>query len=200
MKTLSVLTLILALFVASVVFTAVSVLCAWDAPSDDLRLEDLAVGRLHPMLLGPTLWSRYPNAPPLSALIDYLALSIAVPPIVAAVYLLGARRRLPLGWVAVAVLPLGLIPYGLGTLILRAGNFPPDTSGPWLAVMLLGVLYASCASALLAGLEILGLGETVRCRLGRRTCSRRLEALIVAPRDLPAGRSAGQSVPDRQRG
>ena len=183
MRTLSVLTLVLALFVASMMFTAMSVMGTLAAPSDDIRIEDLAVGRLHPMLLGPTLWSRYPSAPPPSALVDYLSLCIVVPPILAAIYLVGIRRRLSLGLVAVAVLPLGLIPYGLGTLILRAGNLPPDACGRWLAVMLSGVLYASCASAMLAGLEIVGLGEMVRRWFGRRTCSRRLDALIVAPHD-----------------
>ena len=88
-----------------------------------------------------------------------------------------------MGWGAGAVGPLGLIPYGRGALIRRAGNLPTDACGRWLAVMRLGVLYASCASALLAGLEILGLGEMVRRWLGRRTCSRRLDALIGAPRD-----------------
>jgi hypothetical protein len=63
MKTASSITLVLALFIATVMLTSASLLSSFVEANHDIRMDDLSVGRLGPMLSGPTLWSSYPSFP-----------------------------------------------------------------------------------------------------------------------------------------
>jgi len=165
-KVLTILTLVLALFVASVALTSISLLASLCDPADDIRLEELAAGKLGRMWTGPSLWSAYPTVPPLSAMLDNHAIMLTAAVIAAIVYVLRIRLALPLGLTSLAVLLAGAVPYSLGRMALMSGPVRPDECGPWLAVMVVGVLYFSVAGATLSGLELTGVHERLQRRLG----------------------------------
>jgi hypothetical protein len=76
--------------------------------------------------------------------------------VTATVYILRFKLRKPLSAVSIVTLTLGAFPYALGMLVLQCSAVEADVCGPWLAVMLLGVLYASLATAVLATMELTG--------------------------------------------
>lgn len=162
MKTATAATLVMGLLVASVMLTAVSVLGNLDQQSDDIRMEDLAAGRLGPMLSGPTLLARYPSFPRPMALFHIYSMFLVGGLVAASMYVLRIRLRKPLGAVSIAALALGVVPYALGMFVLQTGSADAKVCGYWVAVMVCGVLYASLTAALLASLELTG-GHTKIC-------------------------------------
>ncbi len=156
MKIVSVAILIVALFVASVTMTIVSVLSDLGQPRDDIRMEDLMAGQLLPLLTGPTLWSRYVSFPSVTALTDAYTMVLVGGLVAATVYLLRIRWRMPLGLVSAAVLLLGAVPYAQGLFVLQTIQAAPRECGTWIAVMVLGVFHASQAATLLAVADLTG--------------------------------------------
>ena len=67
----------------------------------------------------------------------------------------GALKK-PLVAASIACLLLGVLPYAQGLFVLQTVELEASEVGPWLALMLLGVLYASLASALLAVVDLTG--------------------------------------------
>lgn len=165
MKVLTIVTFVLALFVASVALTGISVLGSLCEPTDDIRIEELAAGELGRMWTGPSLWSRYPSIPPLSAMMDNFVILLAAAVIAPIVYVLRLRLKVPLGATSLAVLLAAAVSYALGRIAFMAGPLAPEECGPWLAVMVVGVFYFSVAGATLAGLELTGADARIRRRL-----------------------------------
>ncbi|MHC4176334.1 MAG: hypothetical protein ACYSWU_02440 [Planctomycetota bacterium] len=89
-------------------------------------------------------------------LIDYYVMFLVGGLVTATVYVLRIKLQKPLGAVSIALLTLGAVPYAQGVFALQAGKMGVDQCGPWLVVMLLGVLYASLAAAVLATTELTG--------------------------------------------
>ncbi len=164
MKLLSVLTFVLGLFVASVALTGIALLCSLCNPTE-IDFNRLLAGELWPLWTGTWLWSQYPSTPPLSAMIDYYAILVAVAMITPIVYLVRLRLKMSLGVTGLAVLSAGMVPYALGKIAFRAGPLEPNECGAWLAVMLVGVSYFSAVAAVLAGLEVTGVHERIARRL-----------------------------------
>ena len=152
MKTASAITLGLALFIASVMLTSASLLSDLKL-TDDIRLDELMTGRLGSMFTGPTLWSRYPSFPRPMVAIQWYGMLLVGGVVATAFYALRIKLKKPLGTVSIAVLILSAVPYALGLLVLQS-NTVASLSGPWLVVMIFGVLYSSLAAAVLAVMEL----------------------------------------------
>jgi hypothetical protein len=73
------------------------------------------------------------------------------------------KLKKPLDAVSIAALILSVVPYGLGLF----NNLEPGQCGKWVAVMILGVLYSSLASAMLATLELADWHKKSTDRLSR---------------------------------
>ncbi len=159
MKTLSAATLVAALLVASVIATSVSVLSELEELSNDVRMEDSNTGWLFPMLVGPTLWSRFPRCPSLVSLIDRYSLCLVGGLVAVAIYILRIKLNKPFGVCGVACLMVGAVPFVQGLTVLQANEIPPNEVGFWVAAMLLGVLYASVAAIALALVDLTGLAR-----------------------------------------
>jgi hypothetical protein len=136
--------------------TTVSLLGNLDLPSEDIRMQDLCAGRLGPMFSGSTLWSRYPSLPSLGAFIHLRVMLLVGGLVTTAVYILRFRLHKPFGAVSIVALTLGAIPYAMGMLVLRCNVVDARACGAWLAVMVLGVLYAGLAAGVLATMELAG--------------------------------------------
>ena len=149
MKPRSIATLLVVCFLASLMLTAVSVLVHLGQHGDDIRMEDLAAGHLGAMFAGPTFWSCYPSFPPPTSLIDYPAVCLFGSLFAASFYVVRIKLRKSLTAVSIVTLAIGAVLYALGVFALHYDPVEIDQSGPWLAVMLLGVLYASATSAAL---------------------------------------------------
>jgi hypothetical protein len=167
MRNSSVATLTMALFIATTMLTAVSVLSRMDEPSEDICLENLASGRLGPLLFGPTLWSQYPSFPDPMALANDYVLFLVGGLVAVAVYVSRFKFQRTLGATSLVVLALGAIPYVQGLFVLRSSEVEPAECGSWVAVMILGVLYASLAAAVLAIVDVTGGHKTVITLLNR---------------------------------
>jgi hypothetical protein len=111
------------------------------------------VGNVLPMFLGHTLWSRFPSLPPISAVLDWWTMAVMVG--VTGLIVFVVRFRMNGSWIMVGLLTFlsTMVPYAIGALMLR-GNEDISLCGPWLAVMLLGGLYAQLAAAACAGAAI----------------------------------------------
>lgn len=164
MKFLSAIVLAVSLFVALTVVSAVTVLSSMDGTEYDIHMEDLTAGRLGPMFMGPTLWANYPLFTPTRLMYTTVVGNFANPYsfvlvnglFFATVYLMRWKGRMPWALVSVVTLGLGIIPYVQGRIVLHDGTAPPEVCGPWVATMLLGVLYASVLAAVVASMELTG--------------------------------------------
>lgn len=157
MKPLATTVLLLSLVGVSVLLTAVAGLC--DVSADDvLDLDALATGRVS-SIFGSFLWSRYPAMPPLSAIFEWRAILIILGAFVPCWRVLSGQRRTR-KLLLLAAPATGFLPFFLGELVLR-GNTDLSQAGPWLATMLLGVMYGLILSVILATFEL--------CRRSRNT-------------------------------
>jgi len=154
MKTASATTLVLALFIASVMLTSVSLLGNLDQANSDIRIDELVTGRLGSLFTGPSLWSRYPSFPRPMAAFDLFSMLLVGAVVTTTFYVLRTKLKKPLATVSIAVLILSAVPYALGLLVLQSNTIDVRQCGSWVAVMILGVLYSSLAAAVLAIMEL----------------------------------------------
>jgi hypothetical protein len=157
MKLWAGLVLLLAVFAVSVLLTAVEGFRNCSA-EDRLVLERLGVfqGHVAPLFASPFVWSRYPAASThLTALVSERGFLMTVPLLLAALcvpHALG-RPSFPLSiGICVAV---AAVPYVAGMVILQGNTLDPPHVGRWLAVMILGPLYALIICAVICVLELL---------------------------------------------
>lgn len=164
MRFVSLLTALCALFVASLMLTATSVLTALDGPSADICIEDLESGRLFAMFTGPTLWNRYPEIPAdPSAVLDHYAIAFSLGLAVVCVLLVRSRFGVSSRAVAIFSLVAGIIPYTIGAAVLRSTSHSPGESGMWVSLMIHGVFYSACISLVVSFVD--------RCRTNRARAS-----------------------------
>ena len=111
------------------------------------QFDQLVSGELHVILFNDAFWTccLQPDLPRPLWFLDWKAAALVFP-LMAAVWL-GMRRRLQYPCVAMGgvCLFLGIVPYAVGAVIAR-GTLETSEVGPWLAVMLIGPLYACLAS------------------------------------------------------
>lgn len=134
-----------ALLLGTMMGTAVTVLGRLDGPTPDIQREMLSRGQLWGLLTGPTLWQSYPQVTSPLALWNGFTASLVIA-LVGGVLLWAWRGGWRASSAGVSLLLLGAIPYTCGAVALADGSMAPEHSGPWVAVMILGVFYASCAS------------------------------------------------------
>ncbi len=156
MKLMATLTLLVAIFLASVMVTAIAILSALGPPTPDLRMEDLAAGRLWPMFCGPTFWQLYPSTPlGTEWLLSWPALGVAATILVLIVLLLALLPQMSLAHAAVICLALGGLTYAFGATALQTPR-ELNEAGAWLGFMLYGLFYPACISIVLALLVLCG--------------------------------------------
>ena len=138
--------LIVAIAIGSITITAISLLV--NLTNDDmvpphLTHENLAAGKAHHLFLASEMWQRYPALPkPFLAFVD-LRWGVLMLLIGGGAMCLGRRiYQWSYSLVGLTCLLSGAIPYTVGAFTL-ADNTAPDAAGPWLACMLLSVLYGS---------------------------------------------------------
>ena len=162
------LVLLLSIFAGSVLVTAVAGLCS--CSSEDLLVLERAgavQGHLAPLFASSFVWSRYPAAPNhLTALADQRALLTTIPLLLIALYFARIRGRRPFPLLIVICLAVALVPYAVGMIALH-DNTLLERTGPWLAVMLLGPLYALAACAVICIVELLRPDSRHRSLWGR---------------------------------
>jgi len=121
------------------------------------RQEQLMQGRIESWVLSETMWSRYPALVPLpqmKGLYSTKALLMTVPLFFVLYYALRLKRKYSLFTVGLFCLGTGAIPYAIGRLALLY-NTDIANIGPWVALMLLGVLYATMGCMFFAILGLL---------------------------------------------
>ncbi len=124
---------------------------------NEVQQQQIMHGRIESWAQSRTTWSRFPTLVPLTrakVLYDLQALYLTVPLFLAAYYTLRIKGKHSLLTVGVACLGLGAIPYAVGRLALLY-NTDITNSGPWVAVMLMGILYATAACFFFALLGLL---------------------------------------------
>jgi hypothetical protein len=143
MRAVTVAVALLAVFVAALACTALTVLSALDGA--DVALEPLVRGELRQLFASSTFWNVFPSWPHASLLLAFgPAVVVAT---LAALLGAAARRwpRCPAAVLAAGALLGGTIPYAVGAITLR-GNTAPGVAGPWLVWMVVGPLYAASLS------------------------------------------------------
>src|SRR5688572_13607853 len=143
MRALAVAVALLAVFVAALACTALTVLSSLDGSG--LALEPLVRGDLRELFVSRVFWTAFPSWPHASLL---LAFGPAVVVATLAALLGAAARRWPRcpGTVlAAGALLGGAVPYTVGAIALR-DNTVSGVAGPWLVWMLVGPLYAAALS------------------------------------------------------
>lgn len=148
--------LVVAVFVASVIFTAISGLC--ELSTDDVVSQaSLIKGDLRGVFLTQFLWDRYPQLPRLSVIMSLKACVWTGPALALAVYLFQFRARRPI-LLMISLAAAAAVPYSAGILVLRshAGTHGDLTyAGPAIHMMLAGPLYVCFACIALCGLNLL---------------------------------------------
>ncbi len=163
MKRLASLLLLLIVFAVSVLLTTIEGFHNLGDNEDARLCERLGVfqGHVAPLFATSFVWSRYPAAPNrLSALVDERAFLITVPLLLFAVYFTRIRGRRPFPLLIAICLAVAAVPYIAGMIMLRGGTMDDlQHVGRWLAVMLLGPLYALIICAILCVVELLRPGS-----------------------------------------
>ena len=152
-KRLSIAILLACFVLCSLISTGVSLLLNLQSPGD-VNLDKIMQGHLLHVLGTGTFWSLYPSLPPLQSMVHSVACFLTVPLLAGAYYLLRHRRRCEFSTVALVSLLVGAVPYAVGRLALCQG-LEPESVGPWVATMLLGLLYAGLTGAMFAGLGLI---------------------------------------------
>ncbi len=156
MKRRAVLILLLVMFAVSVLLAAVEGFRNCSA-EDGLVLERAGVfqGHLAPLFATSFVWSKYPavpNAP--TALVSEKAFVLTIPLLLVALYFARVRGRRPFPLRIAVCLAVALVPYAAGVIALH-NNTVAEKAGAWLAVMILGPLYALLACAVICVVELL---------------------------------------------
>lgn len=146
MRLATVTILIAAIVVGSITTTAISLLVNLshdDMVPPHLTHDNLVTGKAHHLFLASQMWQRYPAPPtPFMAYVDLRSGLIMLFIAGGAMCLGRCIYRWSYSLVGLICLLSGAIPYTVGTATL-ADNTAPETAGPWLACMLLSVLYGS---------------------------------------------------------
>ena len=140
--------LLMALSGIVLLFGGITMVCGSLGELTPKQFDQLGSGELHVILFNDAYWTccLQPDLPRPLWFLNWKA-GVLVFPLMAAVWL-GMRRRLQYPCVAMSgvCLFLGIVPYAVGAVIAR-GTLETSEVGPWLAVMLIGPLYACLASA-----------------------------------------------------
>ncbi|MCF7958398.1 MAG: hypothetical protein K9M57_08125 [Phycisphaerae bacterium] len=142
-------------FILAAVMTAVTRLMNLETVSYD-EAQSIIQGRIGCWFFQADFWSTFPTLPSihqLQILINPRALLITLPLLGFTIYLLRVRENLSFAKTAIACQTMAIVPWIFGMMALN-GNTAPETAGPWLAVMLLGVFYATLTCCALASLEL----------------------------------------------
>jgi hypothetical protein len=159
MKRLAALVLLLSVFAVSVLLTTVEGFRNLNNEKDGFLVENVGALRGHvaPLLATSFVWSRYPAAPAHpTALISEKAFLLTVPLLLVALYFARIRGRRPFLFQVAVCLAVAPVPYVVGTITLHGGTITDRAEiGPWLAVMILGPLYALIICAVICVVELL---------------------------------------------
>jgi len=151
--------LLLSVFAVSVLLTTIEGYHNLGDNEDARLCERLGVfqGHVAPMFATSFVWSRYPAAPNhLTALVDRRAFLTTIPLLLIALYFARIRGRRPFPLLIAICLAVAAVPYITGMIMLRGGTMNDlQYVGRWLAVMLLGPLYALVACAVICIVELL---------------------------------------------
>ena len=166
MKLSAIVVLAFALFWAALTTSAVRTLAEFTGFSvPHLTKSNLVTGKAHHVYLADETWQRFPAAPwPMAPLIDLRAFGIVAAVVLAVIYVGRFTLRLPWSVAGLCVMAASALPYALGARIL-ASNTALATAGPWLATMLMSLLYGSVACAVLALLDIVPLRRLLSGRV-----------------------------------
>ena len=155
-KLLHVMVIVGCFLLGTLVFTAIDHLMN----VNDISLaekDNLIHGRMEPWHWSNAMWEKYPTIMPLSeyeVLVDKKAFLIIGPVVLGLYYFLRLRQKFSLLTLGVVCLAMGAIPYVWGRTALLY-NTVPDNAGPWIALMLTGVLYATAGCLLFAMLGLI---------------------------------------------
>ena len=151
--------LLLSVFAVSVLLTTIEGYHNLGDNEDARLCERLGVfqGHVAPLFATSFVWSRYPAAPNhLTALVDRRAFLTTIPLLLIALYFARIRGRRPFPLLIAICLAVAAVPYITGMIMLRGGTMNDlQYVGRWLAVMLLGPLYALVACAVICIVELL---------------------------------------------
>ncbi len=146
---------LISFFILVVVVTAVSNLMNLETVPIN-EFEKLIQGRIVHWFFQATFWETFPNFPSiheLQVLFNPLAMLITLPLLGFIIYLVRFRENISFAHTAIVCQVVAIVPWVFGMMVLN-GNTAPDSAGPWLAVMLLGVFYTALTSGILALLEL----------------------------------------------
>jgi hypothetical protein len=154
-RKINVLVVIGCLLIGSIVLSGISMLMNFDKPGE-IDMDKLSQGRMGHILLTSTFWSQYPSSPAVEkfcVLFQLRAFLLTGPFIFGAYYFLRYRKKCSFLMVGLASLLAGFVAYLTGWVAL-IGNTDPSNCGPWVATMLIGVLYSTLACAAFVGAGI----------------------------------------------
>lgn len=145
------------LVIGLAVVGAVNVLANLDEPSADFSVEALAVGNLWGLFSSRSAWVAAPiEFSTLLHCVDLYSLMLVVGMVATVVFVMRMKQRMSWTAVSLACLVAGSMPYVDGWLVLRQGTTSPSECGPYLAMMLLGLLYGAIFAATFALWDLRG--------------------------------------------
>ena len=148
-------TLVLSLFLCTIILTAVQVLYSLEAPGD-ISVDKLSRRPLTHLVTTSTFWSQFPGYALLlrpSCLVHFGALLLTVPVLGATYFLLRYQRQCRSVTLVTTCLMIGLIPY-VSARVALSFTLPSEEIGPWLAIMFLGIFYCALAAAAFAARDL----------------------------------------------
>jgi len=151
MRYVSVAVLVVVLVCASVVVNVMDWL--HHVEGSDASLAGLIRGELGPVFLTARVWQRLPVASP-SFLVDWRAFLVSAAFVALSVWVV--RVHFKRSWLATGVCVLVAVgPVYVGARFALWENTDPSRAGPWLALVLLTLLYGLLACAVFAVVEII---------------------------------------------
>lgn len=155
-RILSIVILVVSLFLITIILNVVNWLAGDIEPVEGLDFDALGRGNVHQMVMTGHFWQTYPSVGPFHLLINATAFFFSSILVLSAFYFLALRKKRPLTHVSLACLASGLIPYltGMFALAVWTDHFTAQNCGPWIAFMLIGMLYCWIASLAFTVLDI----------------------------------------------
>jgi len=145
---------VVALFVITVLSTAICYLQQHQESLTEFEAEQIATGNIHTLVFSSKLWSQYPSFPSVELLIYVPALVSSGLLLTVLVRLLGFRKKKHLLAASLGCLFAAAIHYLVGMWALE-GNTVFDYAGRWLDVMFVGMLYCCIGCVVFAGADFL---------------------------------------------
>ncbi len=168
-KLIALIILLTAWLLATLDLTFVRFLSELDNPIS-IDLDQLMHGNILHILATGAFWQIFPALPQpdrLMILVDVKSFLLTAPLFAAAAYFLACRRRTSFILMSLISLLTTLVPI-ITALVVLHGNNQPETCGPWVAVMLLGLLYCTGMAIFYAALEVFGLQRWDSQALGQK--------------------------------